>query len=131
MYVHVPRGTLTVMAMYCNLLIRQHDFRLEVCLHENVRRSDPEYSSVEKLVRTMYIPKSGILSFCPCTEQWKVELLRYKRQYTFVLEDTFLVTLSDVKECKVNWERYGRDNQGDSLEVNLEDFSDRHWELEV
>ncbi|KAL5476108.1 hypothetical protein EMCRGX_G026014 [Ephydatia muelleri] len=112
-------------------LNRQHDFRLEVCHHENVRRSDPEYSSVKKLVRTMYIRKSGILSFCPYTEQWTVELLRYKRQSTFVLEDTFLVTLSDVKECKVNWERYGRDNQGDPLEVNLEDFSDRHWELEL
>ena len=126
----VTRCIIPVVSWY-TLFPRQHDFRLELELHEAVNEYDPEFVAVKKMVETMCVPKPGTLSFCPCTDEWKVNLLRYKRQSTFVLEDTFLVTLSDVKECKVNWEHYGRDNLDEPLEVNLEDFDDRHWELEV
>ena len=109
--------------------IRQHDFRLELDCHEIVRTYDPEFIVVKKLVETMLLTP-GSLTFTPCNG-WKVNMLRYKRQSTFLLEDTFMITISDVKECFVNWESYSRRNEGDQLTVNLEDFENRHWELEV
>ena len=109
--------------------IREHDFRLELDCHEIVNTCDPEFIVVKKLVESMSLTP-GSLTFTPC-DDWKVNMLRYKRQSTFHLENTFMVTISEVKECHVNWEKYSRRNEGDQLIVNLEDYQDRHWELEV
>ena len=110
--------------------IRQHDFRLELDRHEIVRTCDAEFIVIKKLVESMLLAP-GRLTFTPC-DGWKVHILRYKRQSTFLLEDSFMVIISDVKEYCVNWENYSMRNEGDQLIVNLEDFQDcRYWELKV
>ena len=87
--------------------IRQHDFRLELDCHEIVNTCDPEFIVVKKLVESMSLTP-GSLTFTPC-DDWKVNMLRYNRQSTFHLEDTFMVAISEVKECHVNWENYSFD----------------------
>ena len=109
---------------------RQHDFRLNLDRHVIVHTFDPEFIVIEKLVESMSLAP-GTLTFTPCNG-WKVDKLCYKRQSTFILEDTFMVTISDVKECCVDWENYSQRNEGDhQLTVNLENSQDNHWELEV
>lgn len=115
----------------CTQTNRQHDFRLNLSYYELIHKHNPEYSGCMKLVDSMSIPSSGSLCFLPCTGIWKVDLLRCTKRYTYVLEETFLITMSEVKEYKVDWEHYGRENQEKLLTVNLEDLADRHWELEV
>ena len=94
-----------------------------------MHKHDCEYSCV-KLVDSMSITEPGSVGFQPCTDMWKVNLLRYARRYTYVLEETFLITISEVKEYKVDWESYGRENKGQLLTVNWEALAG-HWELEV
>ena len=104
--------------------IRQHDFRLELDYHEIVHTYDPEFIVVKKFVESMsQTPQT--LTFTPC-DDWKVCMLRYKRQSTFLLDETLMVTLSDVKECCVTCSR-----RNEQLTVDLEDLQDRHSELEV
>ena len=92
---------------------RQHDFRLELNCHEIVHTCDAEFIAIKKLVESMSL-RPGKLTFTPCNG-WKVIMLSYKRQSTFLLEDTFMVTISDVKEYCVNWKNYSRRNEGDQL----------------
>eukprot|EP00731_Ephydatia_muelleri_P033572 Em0032g34a len=111
-------------------LLWQHDFRLNLDRHVIVHTFDPEFIVIEKLVESMSLAL-GTLTFTPCNG-WKVDKLCYKRQSTFILEDTFMVTISDVKECSVDWENYSQRNEGDhQLTVNLENSQDNHWELEL
>ena len=124
--------------MVCHWILdtRQHDFRLELDCHEIIPTCDPEFIVIKKFVESIS-QTPGTLTFTPC-DGWKVNMFRYKRQSTFLYQDpdpdpdpdTFMVTMSDVKECRVAWENYGRRNEGEQLTVNLEDLAS-HWELEV
>ncbi|KAL5510868.1 hypothetical protein EMCRGX_G006479 [Ephydatia muelleri] len=123
--IRVVKNDYRVVAFDVMCLHRQLDFRLNLDRHEIIHTCDPEFIVIKKLVESMSLAP-GTLTFTPCND-WKVDMLRYIRQSTFILEDTFMVTISDVKECSVNWER----NEGEQFTVNLEDSQDKHWELEL
>lgn len=112
-------------------LQRQHDFRVELSCHDTVQKDEPEFSAITELVKSMSIATPGRLTFQPCTNMANIKLVRYKTQHTYVLEETLLITLSDVKEYEVDLKHIGRENQGELVDVELDDPDDHHWELET
>ena len=98
--------------------------------YELVRPEHPQYSTVNHLIRTLTLssPDNDTISFVPKTEEWNVDFIRHKKRHTYVLDDKYMVTVSSIRECRIDWTRARSD---EILDVTPDLYNETHTEIEV
>ena len=85
------------------------------------------YSTVDRLLQNLTIPKPGLLEFTPCTDDWTVEFIRHKKRTAYVIDNKCMVTITAIQEYRTDWEKLLK---GQAVTVNFNDISE-HFEVEV
>ena len=113
-------------ASYC----RKHDIRMVLKHYEVVKPDHLLYRTVNNLIRTLTLsnPNDSTISFVPRTENWNVHFIRHKKRHTYVLEDKYMVTISLIRECVLDWPRAKSD---EPLDVTPDLYKKSHTEVEV
>ena len=116
----------TVRVFYC----RKHDIRVTLNHYEMVKPDHRLYRTVNNLIRTLTLssPDDCTIGLVPRTENWNVHFIRHKKRHTYVLEDKYMVTISLIRECVLNWPR-GRNDE--PLDVTPDLYNETHTEVEV
>ena len=98
--------------------------------YEVVKPEHPQYNTVNRLIRTLTLssPDDCTITFVPKTEEWNVDFIRHKKRCTYVLDDKYMVTVSSIRECKVDWPRARSD---EILDVTPDLYDETHTEIEV
>ena len=105
---------------------RKHDFRLELGLQKTVHKGDPYFKIIQDMVKTVSSTVPEQLSLVPYTGEWSVNLIRHKKRTSFLLDDTYMATISCITELDTRPEGC---QAGDVVTLNLSEKE--HWEVEV
>ena len=106
---------------------RQHDIRLSLNHLQIVLDTDPHYRPVKRLLKTVTYSDPGTLTFVASAQDWTVNYIRHKVRKGYVVDDKYIVTVSNVREYRVDWEKLDPDSL---LTVKPEDY-ETHSEVEV
>jgi len=105
------------------LFCRKHDIRLGLNRFESVPKRD---STIQKLLRTITMPNPETLAFIPHTDEWVIDFIRHKRRETFFLDEKYMVTVTEVKECQIKWMPCD-----ERIFIGPKDYDKPHMEVEV
>lgn len=111
-------------------LSRNHDIRMTLNHYEVVKPDDQLYHTVHRLTNTLKLSKSddSTINFVPKTQDWNVYFIRHKQRHNYVLDDMYMVTISQVRECVPDWPRAENNKR---LEVTPDLYNTTHTEIEV
>ena len=114
----------------CTSYCRKHDVRTILKHYEVVKPDHQLCHTVNSLIRTLTLssPDDCTISLVPRTENWNVHFIRHKKRHTYVLEDKYMVTVSLIRECLLDWPRAKTD---ELLDVTPDLYNKTHTEVEV
>ena len=100
---------------------------MSISKQEIVHEGDPSYKTAEMMLEKIKMTiGSDQLILTPCTDEWIIDIIRHKIKDTYVLNELYMVAISNVSEYNVKgWSC----NEGEKK--LLEKYGDEHWELEV
>ena len=109
---------------------REHDIRISLNYFEmmNADPTDPEYKLVEQLMKTLSLsdPNEGIISLVARAQDWNVNFIRHKKRETYNIDDKYIVTVTDIRECQLK-----QQPQNEKISVKSDWYVENHTELEV
>ena len=108
-------------------IYRQHDIR--ICL-SRLQIMPPTDKIISELLKTLTFLEPGTLTLIPCTDDWTVEFIRYKKRTAYIIDDKYMVTVTAVQEYRTAWEKLPN---LESVTVKFEDNPEltEHFEVEV
>ena len=92
--------------------------------YECVQDGDPLYAVVREIIGNISFPSQGKAWIQPKTTHWKIHLIRHKKKLTYILDDSFAITISDISEHRFNEEK------GEYVEFDMT-MDKAHVEMEV
>lgn len=98
--------------------------------YEVVKPDHPQYSTVNHLIHTLTLsnPDDCTITFVSMTENSNVHFIRHKKRHTYTLEDKYMITVSLIRECPLDWHKARTD---ESLDVTPDLYNETHTEVEV
>ena len=109
-----------VIPKYC----RQHDVRIGLHHYECVQDGDPLYAVVREMVGRISFPSRNKARIQPKKARWNIHLIRHKKKLTYMLDDSFAVTISDISELSFDVRK------GEGVEFDMR-MDNTHVEVEV
>ena len=102
---------------------RQHDVRIGLHHYEVVQDGDPYYGVVKEMIsRITFLPRH-MIRIQPKTSRWNVHFIRHKKKMTYIVDESFAVTIATVSE-------HSFDSEKDEP-VNFDLRDKGHTEVEV
>ena len=111
-------------------LSRNHDIRMTLNHYEVLKPDDQLYHTVNRLTDTLTLSNTDdcTIKFVPRTKDWNVHFIRHKQRHSYILDDMYTITISQVREYVPDWSRAMKD---EPLEVTPDLYNVTHMEVEV
>ena len=93
-----------------------------------MNQRSPEYNLVERLVKTVSLsdPEEATITLVTRTDEWSVNFIRHKKREAYRIDDKFIVTVTDIRECQ-----FEREELHTCVAVTPDRYRDLHTEIEV
>ena len=71
--------------------------------YEVVKAESPEHAAIEQLLKTMSLSEldNETITLITKTDDWCVNFIRHKKRETYHYKDKYLITITEVSECKL------------------------------
>ena len=107
---------------------RNHDMRMTLNCYEVMNQHSPEYELVKRLAETVSLsdPEEATITLVTNTDEWSVNFIRHKKRGAYRIDDKFIVTVTDIRECQ-----FKRQPLNTLVSVTPEFYCESHTETEV
>ena len=78
-------------------MCRQHDVRIGLHHYEVVQEGDPYYAVVREMMSRI-TPSRHTIRIQPKTSRWNVHFIRHKKKMTYLVDESFAITIATVSE---------------------------------
>ena len=114
----------------CAYTFRNYDVRMTLNLYEMVPEGSPEYSVVQRLLKTVsHDPEKEAITFLQSrSDEWSVNFVRHKKREAYCITDKLLLTITAIREYKVDTYTVDKD---DVLTLSPGPNDSLHYEIEV
>lgn len=79
-------------------MCRQHDVRIGLHHYEVVQEGDPYYAVVREMMSRITSPSRHTIRIQPKTSRWNVHFIRHKKKMTYLVDESFAITIATVSE---------------------------------